>query len=75
MFDEIYNMIKDPKGILERIQDCAELSDADKAAAIRDYPDHLPGQFRLLMTVGQNFERQGPNFTRVSYQKQMKQVL
>jgi hypothetical protein len=54
-------VINGPKGsILERIRGCAELSDADKAAAIRDYPDHLPGQFRLLMTVGQNFEKQGP---------------
>ncbi len=54
-------MIKDPKaGILERIQGCADLSDADKAAALRDYPDSLSGQFRLFMTVGQKFERQGP---------------
>lgn len=54
-------MIKDPKaGILERIRSCAELSNADKAAALRDYPDSLSGQFRLFMTVGQTFERQGP---------------
>lgn len=54
-------MIKDPKaGILERIRGCAELSDAEKAAALRECPDSLSGQFRLLMTVGQKFEEQGP---------------
>lgn len=61
LFEEVYKVIKDPKaGILERIQGCADLSDADKAAALRDYPDSLSGQFRLFMTVGQKFERQGP---------------
>jgi hypothetical protein len=61
LFEEVYKVIKDPKaGILERIRGCAELSNADKAAALRDYPDSLPGQFRLFMTVGQNFELQGP---------------
>ena len=54
-------MIKDPKaGILEQIWACPDLSDADKAAAQRDYPDSLSGQFRLFMTIGQTFERQGP---------------
>ena len=54
-------MFEDPKaGILERIRGCAELSDADKAEALHQYPESLSGQFRLFMTVGQTFEKQGP---------------
>jgi hypothetical protein len=61
LFEEVYNVIKTGKaGILERIQGCAELSDADKEAALHGYPDSLSGQFRLFMSVGQTFERQGP---------------
>jgi hypothetical protein len=61
LFEEVYNVIKDGKaGILERIRGCAELSGADKDAALHGCHDSLSGQFRLFMSVGQMFERQGP---------------
>jgi hypothetical protein len=58
LFEEVYNVIKDGKaGILKRIRGCAELSDADKDAALHGHHDSLSGQF---MSVGQMFERKGP---------------
>ena len=54
-------MIDDPQSdIRNRISECTELDEDEKMAALQNYPGSLPAQFRLFMTVGQRFEKQGP---------------
>jgi hypothetical protein len=45
--------------IRQRISECPSLKGDEKRAALQDYPASLAGQFRLFMTIGQTFSKQG----------------
>jgi hypothetical protein len=53
-------IIKDPqRQIHNAIMESPNLKDDEKAAARQHYPSTLQEQFRLFMTVGQTFSKQG----------------
>jgi hypothetical protein len=59
LFEKILDVIKSPNPKIY-ITNSPDLSEVEKEAALRDYPESLAGQFRLFMTVGQQFDKQGP---------------
>jgi len=53
-------IVKDPQcHIHNAIMESPNLKDDEKAAARQHYPSTLQEQFRLFMTVGQTFSKQG----------------
>jgi hypothetical protein len=61
LFEKIDKVISEPEScIRRRIAESPVLTDQEKTAALKDYPESFAGQFRLLMTVGQKFLAQGP---------------
>ena len=60
MLEKTLEIIKDPQAqIHDAISELPTLTEVEKADALQDYPDTLPGQFRLFMTIGQKFSNQG----------------
>jgi hypothetical protein len=53
-------IIQDPQTrIRNAISEPSSLTALEKKDALQNYPGSLPGQFRLFMTVGQQFRKQG----------------
>jgi hypothetical protein len=53
-------IVADPqRQIHDAIMESSNIRDNEKGTAQRDYPSTLQGQFRLFMTVGQTFSKQG----------------
>lgn len=60
LFEKTLEIIRDPPNrILKAILESPDLTAEETTTARMDYPDNLPGQFRLFMTIGQKFSTQG----------------
>ncbi|KAF8325609.1 uncharacterized protein EI90DRAFT_3072219 [Cantharellus anzutake] len=56
LFEKLSDVLDDLKSRIKS----SKLSDAEKTATLKNYPESLAEQFRLFMTVGQQFDEQGP---------------
>jgi hypothetical protein len=60
LLEKTLEIVKDPqRQIHNAIMESFNLEDEEIAAALQHYPSTLQGQFRLFMTVGQTFSKQG----------------
>jgi hypothetical protein len=59
LFEETLQVIRNPESILAQILACPSIPDFEKCSIRDHYPDDLPGRFRLFMTAGQTFAKQG----------------
>jgi hypothetical protein len=60
LLEKTLEIVKDPpRHIRNAIKESPNLGEDERAAALNDYPTTLQKQFRLFMTVGQTFSKQG----------------
>ena len=60
LLEKTLEIVQDPqRQILKALKELPSLGEDEKAAALKDYPITLQKQFRLFMTVGQTFSKQG----------------
>jgi hypothetical protein len=60
LLEKTLEIVEDPqRQIRNAIKESPNLTEDEKAAALNDYPIALQQQFRLFMTVGQTFSKQG----------------
>ena len=60
LLEKTLEIVKDPqRQIRNAIMESTSLRDGEKAAARQSFPSTLQEQFRLFMTVGQTFSKQG----------------
>jgi hypothetical protein len=60
LLERTLEVIKDPQTqIRDKISNLPSLTEKTKADALRDYPNTIPEQFRLYMTIGQKYSEQG----------------
>lgn len=60
LLEKTLEIVEDPqRQIRNAIKESPNLREDEKAVALNDYPTTLQKQFRLFMTVGQTFSKQG----------------
>jgi hypothetical protein len=60
LLEKTLEIVEDPqRQIRDAIMESPNLRDEEKTAVRQHYPNTLQGQYRLFMTVGQTFSKQG----------------
>jgi hypothetical protein len=59
LFQETLLVINELPSIKERILSCLSIPELERENMLRDFPESLAGMFRLFMTAGQLFSKQG----------------